>query len=267
MTTLPTVGDARGPGANLKRAGARRRAGGPQTLQEYVAGVVSDAILAGAVKPLQRISAEALGRELGISHIPVREALKVLEGEGLLKRMPRPRRGFFVSSFSREEMEDVYYLRQLLEDDALRRSIPLLQESDLQRIRDHYEEMERALATGDTQAYIAANRGFHFVAFEKLKSGPLERFLVYLWDAAVRYYAQAGAAIDRRVLHQQHRGLLEAFEARDVERVLEITHAHRSVTLTGLAAVMPTQTTEEIAEFWPPLRPGETDAELLDEAD
>jgi DNA-binding GntR family transcriptional regulator len=212
--------------------------------------VVSSAIMGGNLRPGQRISPEALARELGISHIPVREALKVLEGEGLLTRMPR--RGFFVSTFSKQEMDDVYLWRQVLEDEALRLAIPLLDEDDLGDMRAIHTEMDRAIRRKDVPAFIATNKRFHLIVSDKLNSNVLDRFLAYLWDAATRYYSgQLGSGIDLSVLQHQHDEFIAACAAKDVDRALAITKAHRGVTLRALSGVMEETVDESTLEAWP----------------
>ncbi|MDR7541769.1 MAG: GntR family transcriptional regulator, partial [Armatimonadota bacterium] len=89
-----------------------------------VADVLREAILRGILLAGQQLRQDEIARELGVSHIPVREALRQLEAEGLVRL--RPYRGFEVSELSPEEVEELYEIRIPLECQALRLAFPHL---------------------------------------------------------------------------------------------------------------------------------------------
>ena len=109
------------------------REGRPDGLQNFVARRIAMTIASGELPSGTRLSPAKLAEELGVSHIPVREALVALEAVGQVKRIPRV--GFFVAELSLDDIEDVYHWRQVLEDEAHRMAVPKLEKADLARMR------------------------------------------------------------------------------------------------------------------------------------
>ncbi len=102
------------------------------TAQELVLTAVREPILGGGVPPGARLRQEELAELFGPSRIPVREALRALEYEGLATS--EPHRGFTVTSMDADDVEEVYDLRIVLEGHALRRAVPLLTDDDLSEL-------------------------------------------------------------------------------------------------------------------------------------
>lgn len=126
------------------------------TAQELVLASVRDAILAGVLDPGARLRQEELAEIFGTSRIPVREALRALEYEGLVRS--EPHRGFTVTSLDADDVDEVYDLRIVLESHALKLAIPLLTDEDLSELEALYTEMSGA-ATPDAQ--LAARERFY----------------------------------------------------------------------------------------------------------
>jgi DNA-binding GntR family transcriptional regulator len=126
------------------------------TAQELVLASVRDAILAGVLDPGARLRQEELAEVFGTSRIPVREALRALEYEGLVRS--EPHRGFTVTSLDADDVDEVYDLRIVLESHALKLAIPLLTDEDLSELESLYAEMTSA-ATPDAQ--LAARERFY----------------------------------------------------------------------------------------------------------
>lgn len=187
-------------------------------LQDFVARNLVRGITSGELPPGTRLSPARLAEDLGVSHIPVREALAALEAVGQVKRIPRV--GYFVAELSIADVEDVYHWRGLLEDEAHRIAVPQLSEEDLARMR----EINARMATEQD------NRAFHFIPFQRANSEHLLRFIAQLWDAAARYRSIA-PVVDSG---QHNDALLAAFEARDVAAVQALMAAHRCVALESV---------------------------------
>jgi DNA-binding GntR family transcriptional regulator len=202
----------------------------PRTNREYVMQRISDDILFGELKPGQRISPEAVGRECGISHIPVREALGELEGRGYLVRMGN--RGYFVPELAIEELEDIYRVREILENAANAAAIPLMTSKHFDEMRHLLTRMRRARRDGDWRSHATLNREFHFVPFMVAGGPKLLEILAHLWDMGARYqvayFTEEGRA---RTVGDQHRAILEAYRAHDVDLVNKLMREHRSVTI------------------------------------
>lgn len=206
----------------------------PEGLQGFVSRRLIRSIVTGELKPGERLSPARLAEELGVSHIPVREALAGLEAVGHVNRIPRV--GFFVAEVSSADMEDIYHWRQYLEDEAHRLAVPKLTAEDLDRMRKLTRAMSKAVKDKSSARFLALNREFHFVPFERAGSGHLLRFLNHLWDAASRYqnYTMADVRVPRSTQQEHHIGLMKAFEEQDVEAVNRWMVEHRDVTLQAI---------------------------------
>lgn len=126
------------------------------TAQDLVLGSMREAILMAALPPGTRLRQEKLAELFGTSRIPVREALRALEYEGLVRSMPR--RGFTVTELDADDIEEVYDLRILLEGHAVRLAVPLITDEDLVALEGLYALMVAA-ASGDEQ--LAARERFY----------------------------------------------------------------------------------------------------------
>jgi DNA-binding GntR family transcriptional regulator len=126
------------------------------TAQELVLASVRKAILSGVMSPGARLRQEELAEVFGTSRIPVREALRALEYEGLVTS--EPHRGFTVTALDADDVEEVYDLRILLESDAVRLALPLLTDDDLEELEELFRVMQAA-ETPDAQ--LAARERFY----------------------------------------------------------------------------------------------------------
>ena len=126
------------------------------TAQDLVLTSMREAILSAALPPGMRLRQEKLAEIFGTSRIPVREALRALEYEGLVRSMPR--RGFAVTELDADDIEEVYDLRILLESHAVRLAVPLITDEDLKALEDLYHAMVVA-SSGDEQ--LAAREHFY----------------------------------------------------------------------------------------------------------
>jgi DNA-binding GntR family transcriptional regulator len=112
------------------------------TAQDLVLTSMREAILTAALPPGTRLRQEKLAEVFGTSRIPVREALRALEYEGLVTSLPY--RGFTVTELDADDIEEVYDLRVLLESHAVRLAVPLITDEDLQALEELYSEMTNA---------------------------------------------------------------------------------------------------------------------------
>jgi DNA-binding GntR family transcriptional regulator len=210
--------------------------GRPDGLQDFVARQLAKAIASGELPPGTRLSPAKLAEELGVSHIPVREALAALEAVGQVRRIPRV--GFFVAELSTDDIEDIYHWRQVLEDEAHRLGVPKLEEADLVRMRELNADMLASIHARNTPAFVELNRTFHFVPFQRAGSDHLIRFITHLWDAAARYQnTMAYVRVPKDLLQEHHDALMTAFEARDVGAVNGWMAKHRGVTLNAIRKI------------------------------
>lgn len=121
-----------------------------ETAQELVLETLREAILDGILPPGARLRQEDLAAAFKTSRIPVREALRVLEYEGLAES--EPHRGFAVTALDADQIEEIYELRTVLETHAVRVAVPLLTQPDLDDLQRLYDAMEAAQAADEKLA-------------------------------------------------------------------------------------------------------------------
>ena len=137
-------------------------------VRRTVAGAVVEAlrerILDGGYPAGTQLRQEMLAAELGVSRIPVREALRQLEAEGLVAFAPH--KGAVVSGFSLEEIDELFELRAMLEADLLRRAVPRLTRDQLDGAAAILDRFDAALTAGDVSAWGELNWRFHSTLYE-----------------------------------------------------------------------------------------------------
>lgn len=203
------------------------------TAQDRAAAALRTAILEGGLRPGQRVNQEAWAARVGVSLIPVREALRALAGEGLVTY--RPRRGYVVTELDLAELEEVYALRRLLESEALRRGVPLANAETVAALEEAANACRRAAEAGDVAGQLEANRRFHGLLHGLAGSRPLTRLIDLLWDPTeayrALYYALPGEAAEA---DRAHRAILAAVTSRDAERAVALQDIHRERALERL---------------------------------
>src|SRR3982750_2525469 len=119
------------------------------------------AILDGILLPGARIDQNQLAKDLNTSLVPVREALKKLEGEGFVQIIPR--RGAFVTDTSLKDMEDLYFARSILEGQAGYHAAEKINQQQLNQLDSLHTKVGHALEIHDFDAFTELNRQFHFI--------------------------------------------------------------------------------------------------------
>ena len=209
----------------------------PGTTQQHAVEWLRRAIVAGSLKPGQRVAQEDVAERIGVSVAPVREALRVLEQEGQVTY--RPRRGYFVTELRMADLEEIYALRQLLEERAARHALPALDDDALQRITSAAADCMDAAETGDVAAELAANRRFHFAILESPDHPHVIRLIRLLWDSTEAYRAlYYNSPAERKHSVDAHDRIIAAVRAGDPERLVAELDAHRRRALDVLRVVL-----------------------------
>ncbi|MGI9270339.1 MAG: GntR family transcriptional regulator [Woeseiaceae bacterium] len=207
----------------------------PKTAQEAVLLEIRRRLLDGRLQPGQAIRPDAVGEELGMSAVPVREALRILEGEHQVRY--RPHRGYLVTELDIKDLREIYAIRALLEAEAVRHALPNIDKSDVDEMRSAIEDMETS--GDDVFALTTANRQFHFTLFDAADMPHLMRMITWLWDASEPcHYRSAGfmQRENRGRIDAEHRQILAAIEAGKADKLIAELSAHRSHALTALEA-------------------------------
>jgi DNA-binding GntR family transcriptional regulator len=186
--------------------------------------LIREAIVDGRLPPGQRLKEEELARELGISRTPVREALLILQTEGLVDA--EPNRGAVVRSHDAGDLEDLYQLRALLEGYAARRAAANVSEAaiaDLWASCDRFE----ALIEGDVQELVKENLLFHNVILDAAQSRRVAELIRKVIELPLVYRSYIWYSVDqRRISAHYHRQITKALESRDGERAELVMKEH-----------------------------------------
>lgn len=204
-----------------------------RTMQEIVYEKIRDGILSGQYSPGRRLVAEELARELGVSRMPVREALHRLESTGLVESAPH--RGTVVSELSEVEIIEIYHIRAVLEGLAARLATPQLTSQDHAQIQTILNEMNHAMQTGDMQCFLTLNREFHEVIWKAARAPRLLELLENLYATSQRYRSISLYLPGR--LHQvaeEHRQIAAELARGDVVAAERSANEHHENTATRL---------------------------------
>ena len=187
-----------------------------------VAAYLREAILGGDLRPGDRIRQEEVAAKLGASRLPVREALRMLEAEGLTEH--EPHKGARVPRLTQHEVEVIYRMRERLEPLALVESLPLLETVDHERLEDVQRRIEE---NEDIEKFLDLDREFHMLTYSGCTIEPLNQNVTRLWNSTQPYrraYVALGGRSRMWVVNAEHRLILDAVVRRDpadAERYLE----------------------------------------------
>lgn len=204
----------------------------PPTQVEAVLQEVRRALLVGEYPVGGRVNVDAISKQLGVSRAPVRDALRILEGEHQVQY--EPHRGYVVPKLSLETLFDLYRTRELLEAEATTRAVPALSDADLAAIRAAADDVEKALTKGDRVAATYANRAFHFALCSHQDHQQLLGAIQQAWNADA-YRSLYTSDIDVALANaREHQAIADAAEARDVQAVIRLSNLHRDSELAQL---------------------------------
>lgn len=210
-----------------------------QSLVDRVTDELHRAILNGDIAPGASVSIVELCQQFGVSHIPVREALRRLESEGVLSL--RPGRSALVAPLSTEDLAGIYRLRKLIEGELVERAGTEISDESLAeatRALEEYARIEREPA-----ALARAHHAFHAAMLADVVGIADRRVLEMLWKSSDRYLHLLMDGLDHgpestesRI--QEHRDLLDLAEQRDAAGLVASWIAHLESSETALLAVL-----------------------------
>ena len=193
------------------------------TKAEAVEEEIKRRLLAGAYQPGSPLRIEAIASDLRVSHTPVKEALRRLSAQGFVTY--EPHRGVRVRVLDREDAEDVYRLRQLLEGVAVERAATQLGRAELNRLETLQHRMQTALVRSQFKTVSSLNQEFHMAIYQAAGSRRLVEMIQTLWAAFPRaVYWDNRARVEASV--PEHGPILQALAAVDGPRARSLMEAH-----------------------------------------
>jgi DNA-binding GntR family transcriptional regulator len=200
-----------------------------QNLREEALSSLRAAILSGELKPESIHSTTALADRLGVSPTPVREAMLELARQGLVE--PLPNRGFRVVAAREADLDEIRDLRLMLEVPALALVIEHASEQDLEALRTHIVELDRAGKRGDLERFLTADRAFHLGLLTLGDHARLVRIVGELRDQTrILGLGSAASRASLKSAGPEHAAILDAVLARDVATAQRqmVEHLHHT---------------------------------------
>ncbi|NLU78494.1 GntR family transcriptional regulator [Micromonospora sp. HNM0581] len=208
----------------------------PPTQVEAVLSELRRALLEGDYPAGSRLNVDGISKTLGVSRAPVRDALRILEGEQQV--IYEPHRGYCVPEMRLEDLFDLYRIRELLESEAAALAVPTLTPADIAGLRASAEVVTRALAEGNRVTATYANRELHFRLFESPGHEQLVTSIRQAWNADA-YRALYLRDLDSAAASaSEHDAIVDAAAEGDVARVVLLQNAHRDGELKALLRML-----------------------------
>jgi len=204
---------------------AQKRAVVRQSLPDVIATDLRNRILSGDLAEGSLIRQEVLAEEYDVSRMPVREALKRLDAEGLVVFINN--RGATVTKHSLAEIAEFFDVRILLEVDLLKKSIPLMDEQHFDKCRELLDEMEASYAAGNVADWGPLNAQYHAMLYEAANQKLTMQLLERVSMQANRYVSMHIDLLSKADnAEHDHRSLFNLARLRDVDGAADLLKAH-----------------------------------------
>lgn len=198
-----------------------------------VADELRAAILHGAHPPGTRLRQEELAAQYGASRVPVREAIRILESEGLITTVANA--GAWIARLSLDECVELYQVRERIEPLLLRYSMPALLPEQVDRLSTLVVQMEQ---TRDVEEFLELDRAFHLGSYAGAETSYLGQSVERLWNTTQHYRRAFTRLLDtdsNRILHDEHHMLITAIREQDSDEAERVLFGHIRRTRLQLA--------------------------------
>ena len=199
-------------------------------LRDVVFYTLRKGILRGDLQPGERLMEIRLANRLGVSRTPVREAIRMLELEGLVINLPR--RGAQVSRITEKDLHDVLEVREGLEEIAVNLACERISEAELKDLYEASREFEKLVSSDDLTALAEADEKFHAIIYRATRNDRLVQLINNLREQMYRYRVEyLKDAANRDTLIREHDELWKHISERSKEeaKVCMKTHIERQM--------------------------------------
>lgn len=194
-------------------------------LRETVCEALREAIKHGVLEPGERLMEVQLAEELGISRTPVREAIRKLEQEGYVIMIPR--RGTYVSNVSVRDVKEIFEIRSALESLSTGLATMRIEPEELDRLRALLTEIEGHIQRHDIDQIVATDIEFHGLLYQVSRNDRLVAIISNLKEQLARFRTLSMSYPGRlQETLQEHRAMVEAIAAGDVEAARDAAERH-----------------------------------------
>lgn len=194
-------------------------------LRDVVFHTLREAILRGELKPGERLMELQLAAKLGVSRTPIREAIRMLEQEGLAVTIPR--KGAEVAKMTEKDMEDVLQVREALDELAATIACEQMTAEQLEVLKSTMREFEEYTKTGNVKKIAEADVKFHDIIYQATGNPKLVNILSNLREQMYRYRIEyLKDEKNYPVLIREHSEIVEGLMAKDKTKVTAAMHRH-----------------------------------------
>ena len=208
-----------------------------RSLTDEVRDHIRDGIAEGRYKPGEWLKEGAIGEELSVSRTPIREAIRILEAEGLI--VMEPWKGITVATLSRRQVSDFYAYREIIEGLAAEMAASVITEDEIEGLDAILLQLEKGRdQTGSELANV--NELFHKTIFDISGNRFLNQSLEVINTAKILIWKPVYPSHERwREAQQEHRKMFDALRSRDAMTAKTVAQEHvRSAGLTRVAAMI-----------------------------
>lgn len=196
-------------------------------LRDVVFNTLREAILRGDLVPGERLMELQLAAKLGVSRTPIREAIRMLEQEGLAITIPR--KGAIVAGMTEKDMQDVLEIREALEELSVQVACDKITEEEIARLRENMENFEDSLKSGDLKRMAEADVEFHDVIYQATDNLKLINMLNNLREQMYRYRVEyLKNPSNHEQLLREHEAIYRGIMEKDKDAVTEMIRKHIS---------------------------------------
>jgi len=181
------------------------------------------ALLAGEIKPGEKIRVAELEKSFGVSHIPIREAVRRLEAEGLIVSLPQ--RAAVAAGVDLDDLGGLYDLRRIIECEIIRRSVEAMDAERIRTVQTALADLEAVAQDHDSPRFWELHGTFHWALLEPGATGWVQRVIDQVWFASQRYVRLFVSETIGDAM-EDHRELTRCCERRDGDRAARVLRAH-----------------------------------------
>ncbi len=200
------------------------RGGAGRVQSDVIAAGVRSEILSGKRKPGERIGQEALAEQYGTSRLPVREALRILESDGLVTVVSNT--GAWVAKLELDECVEIYRIREQLDPLLVSLAVPHYTDDEVERL---VALEAKVSASRSVEEFLSADRVFHVESYRAARSPILFGTVERMWNTTQHYrraYSHLVGDAGLSVNHLEHQLMLAAFRDRDPSEARRLLHGH-----------------------------------------
>lgn len=188
------------------------------TLREKILETIRDAIIAGALKPGEKVAEPELAERFGISRTPIREAFRQLESEGYLTVIPR--KGAVVVSFTERDVEEFYAIKSILEGYAANKACEYLTPRELDKLQTINTKLHNLASQADIKNFFKIHNDFHELFIRAAGNEKLHDLIMNLVGKFQRLRIASLSLPGRMLISvEEHEKIIEAFRKKDPELV------------------------------------------------